>query len=190
MRMLDFIIRDITRYLSQYIESAIIVASIFALGRFVAALFLMLFGKGKAYWKKWVKILLSLPVDFVAAFYVFMVVVITFFSRMEGSTDVVRMHLFSTFGTDLQSKIFVIENIVMFIPFGLFLRWYKIKRWRLGLTLIIGASSMIEIMQYLTGRGRMEADDILTNTIGGFIGFLVMKLVFGIKHLVKKRSLK
>ncbi len=188
--MIDFIIQDITRYLSQYIESAVIVAAIFALGKFVAVLFLMLIGKRKAYWKRWLKIVVSLPVDFAAVFYVFMVVVITFFSRMEGSTDVVNMQLFSTFREDLQSKIYIIENIVMFIPLGMFVRWYGIKRWWLGPPLITGASTLIEIMQYTTGRGRMEVDDILTNTIGGLIGFIVMKLVFGIKYLVQKRSSK
>lgn len=188
--MIDFIIQDITRYLSQYIESAVIVAAIFALGKFVADLFLMLIGKGKAYWKRWLKIVVSLPVDFAAVFYVFMVVVITFFSRMEGSTDVVNMELFSTFREDLQSKIYIIENIVMFIPLGMFVRWYGIKRWWLGPPLIIGSSTLIEIMQYLTGRGHAEVDDILTNTIGGLIGFIVMKLVFGIKYLVQKRSSK
>lgn len=187
--MIDFIIQDIIRYLTKYIESAVIVATVFALGRFVAALFLMLIGKGQSYWKKWLKMLLSLPVDFAAVFYVFMVVVITFFSRMEGSTDVVNTELFSTFRPDLASKIFIIENIVMFIPLGVFLRWYGVKWFWLGAPLIIGSSTLIEMMQYLTGRGRMEVDDILTNTIGGFIGFIMMKLVFGIKHLVQKRSL-
>lgn len=188
--MIDFIIQDITGYLTKYIESAVIVATVFALGRFVAALFLMLGSKGHMYWKKWLKILLSLPVDFVASFYVFMVVVITFFSRMEGSTDVVNTQLFSTFRSDLASRIYIIENIVMFIPLGVFLRWYGLKHFRMGIPLIIGFSTLIEMMQYLTGRGRMEVDDIMTNTIGGFMGFILMKLVFGIKYLVQKRSLK
>ena len=188
--MIDFIIQDITRYLTKYIESAVIVATVFALSRFVAALFLMLGNKRRYYWKKWFKILISLPVDFAAVFYVFMVVVITFFSRMEGSTDVVNTQLFSTFRPDLASRLYIVENVVMFIPLGGFLRWYGVKHFWMGVPLIIGSSTAIEMMQYLTGRGRMEVDDILTNTIGGLIGFIVMKLVFGIKHVVQKRSLK
>lgn len=190
MLMIDLIIQDITRYLLQYIESAVIVATVFAVGRFVAALFLMLVGKRQFYWKKWLKILISLPVDFAAVFYVFMVVVITFFSRMEGSTDIVNTELFSTFRPDMASKIFIVENIVMFIPLGIFLRWYGVKWFWVGIPLITGSSALIEMMQYMTGRGHAEVDDILTNTIGGLIGFIVMKLVFGIKYLVQKRSSK
>lgn len=186
--MRDFIIQDIIRYLTKYIESAVIVAMVFALGKFVAALFLMLIGNGKFYWKKWLKMLVSLPVDFAAVFYVFMVVAITFFSRMEGSTDVVNTQLFSTFREDLASQIFIAENILMFIPFGIFLRWYGVKWSLLGIPIIAGSSVVIELMQYVTGRGRMEVDDILTNTIGGLIGFILMKLVFGIYYVVKKRS--
>lgn len=188
--MIDRVIQDIIEYLTKYLDSAIIVAAVLALCKFVLSLFCMLSSEKKAYWKAWVRTIISLPIDYVAVFYVFMVVVITFFSRMEGSTDVVNTQLLSTFGSDMQSKIFIVENILMFIPFGILLRWYGVKWFLLGVPIIVGSSTMIEMMQYLTGRGRAEVDDILTNTIGGLIGFIVMKLIFGIKYLVEKRSKK
>jgi len=188
--MIDFIVQDITSYLTKYIDSAVIVATVFALGRFVAALFLMLKEKSQVYWRMWIRILFSLTIDFVAAFYVFMVVVITFFSRREGSTNVVNIQLFSTFKEDMQSKIFIIENILLFLPLGCFIRWYGIKKYRIGFIMVIGTSILIEIMQYLTGRGKMEVDDIFTNTIGGIVGFIAMQIILGIKYVISKRSLK
>ena len=188
--MTDLIIQDITRYLSKYMEGAIIAAGAFAIAKFVTSLIGMLVGKKRTYWKKWIKILISLPIDFAAVFYVFMVVVITFFSRMEGSTDVVNLELFSTFRPDMLSKKFIVENIVMFIPLGIFLRWYGLKKVWLGIPLIMASSTLIEMMQYLTGRGHAEVDDILTNTVGGTMGFIAMKLIFGMYYVVKKRRRK
>lgn len=188
--MTDLIIRDITGYLSQYMDSALIIATVLATAKFVASLVALLIGKKRAYWSRWIKTLISLPVDFAAVFYVFMVVVITFFSRLEGSTDIVNLELFSTFRPDMLSKKFIVENIVMFIPLGIFLRWYGLKRVWLGVAFIMASSTLIELMQYLTGRGHAEVDDILTNTIGGIMGFIVMKLIFGIYYLVKKRRVR
>lgn len=185
--MLTRVIQDISRYLTEYLDRAIIVALAFSLGRFMCSFFLMLKEERYFHWRKWMRMLFALLIDFVVVFYVFMVIVITFFSRMEGSVDVVNLRLFSTFGSDLQSKVFIIENIVMFIPLGMFLRGYGVRRFTIAAILILGASTTIEVLQGLTGRGRTEIDDVLTNVTGGAIGFIVMSLMLKIKYIMEKR---
>lgn len=188
--MIDRVIQDITQYLTKYLDSAIFVALVFSFGRFIISFFFMLREPCRFYWRKWIRMLVSLPIDFAAVFYFFMVIVITFFSRMEGSVDVVNLRLFSTFGNDSQSKLFIIENIVMFIPMGALLCLYGIKRLIIAGGLMLGASVLIEVMQYLTGRGRMEIDDVLTNMIGGIAGFILISFITNVKYMVKKRSKK
>ena len=46
-------------------------------------------------------------------------------------------------------------------------------------TVITGClfSGTIEIMQYITGRGLTEVDDVITNTLGAAVGVVIYKLV-------------
>lgn len=66
-------------------------------------------------------------------------------------------------------------NIIAFIPFGMLLKWARNKNttflqafaYSLGFTLII------EVAQYITKLGVFDIDDILLNTLGGIIGYLI-----------------
>lgn len=64
-------------------------------------------------------------------------------------------------------------NIIMFVPFGMFLpaMWTKLQRaWKaipVGLLIIV----LIEICQLLTLRGRCDVDDILLNVPGIILGY-------------------
>lgn len=188
--MTDLIIREITGYLLQYKDRAVIVGIAFVAIRLVVAFFKRYKDKRNIAGKQWLRLAVDVVVDFLAAFYVVMVVMITFFSRREGSTDVINMELFSTFRQDIRSKSFIIENILLFVPFGCLIRWYGIRRYRIAFLLLAGTSIVIECMQYLSGRGRMEVDDILTNTFGGSIGFVFAVLFFQVLHIVKGKRRK
>lgn len=63
-------------------------------------------------------------------------------------------------------------NIVLFVPFGVALKW-KERNWITLLIAPVCAISLIEITQYLTNRGSMDIDDLLLNTLGFFIGYLL-----------------
>ena len=186
--MKRIIIQDISNYLKEYMDYALSIALIISITKFLMLLFAYKWKDDCNIKRQFSIHLITLPIDFSAVFYAFMVIVITFFSRMEGSTNTVNLRLFSTFGTDLQSKIFIVENIIMFIPFGVFLRVYGVKRFPVCLAVFAASSTIIEVMQYLTGRGIMQVDDILTNTIGGCIGFIATKLVFMVKYYIKKKG--
>lgn len=70
----------------------------------------------------------KLLVVYISYIYCFMVVSITFLSREPGSRDQVDLILFNTFSGKQWENIYPIENIILFIPFGVLIPsrfyWY------------------------------------------------------------------
>lgn len=116
---------------------------------------------------------------FLLAFYLYMVLGITILSRTERPTRELSFELFRTFRNTFFAKKQVYENIIMFVPFSMILYWlmpiFK-KSWAV-LFLGIGSSLMIEITQWVTMTGCFEVDDILTNTIGMMLGYLICLII-------------
>jgi glycopeptide antibiotics resistance protein len=69
----------------------------------------------------------------------------------------------------------LVLNIVLFIPLGVFL--YIGKR-KLAISVIIGfgVSLAIEIIEYITKTGVFDVDDLIMNTLGTLIGFVICSL--------------
>lgn len=69
----------------------------------------------------------------------------------------------------------VIENILMFVPLGILVP--VIKDMSLKKVLFLGFlfSLSIELIQLLTGLGMFETDDLITNTLGTYIGYRCAK---------------
>ena len=110
--------------------------------------------------------------------YVSVMLIITFFSRESGSRQGMDLELFSTWGINDRNNAFVIENVLLFVPYG-FLAGFAFGRYRRFLPcLALGAltSLGIETLQLITGRGFFQIDDILTNTLGAVLGFLLYRL--------------
>lgn len=72
----------------------------------------------------------------------------------------------------------IVGNFVPFIPFGALLpSSIKFFRSFLKATLFyIGFSLMIEVAQFFTSLGTFDVDDLLLNTLGAIVGFLIYKL--------------
>ncbi|WP_415328803.1 VanZ family protein [Chryseobacterium sp. MMS23-Vi53] len=79
--------------------------------------------------------------------------------------------------------VIVVGNVVMFIPFG-FLGWIfpKFNDLKTLLFAFVSTITIVEALQYFTRMGIFELDDILMNTLGVFLGFLLRK--FAEKQLV------
>lgn len=108
--------------------------------------------------------------------YMAVLIVITFLSRESGSrSDVLDLKLFSTWGINDRNNAFVIENVLLFIPYGLFYCWNFSGPGKVLQCTYLGAviSLGIETMQLVTGRGYFQIDDIVTNTLGALIGALL-----------------
>ncbi|MCY1663185.1 VanZ family protein [Chryseobacterium sp. SL1] len=75
----------------------------------------------------------------------------------------------------------VAGNVVMFIPFG-FLGWIfpRLQDLQNLLFTFISAITIVEAIQYFSRMGIFEVDDIILNTFGVFLGFLL-------KNFIEKR---
>ena len=120
--------------------------------------------------------------------YMAVLIVITFLSRESGSrSDVFDLELFSTWGINNRNNAFVIENVLLFIPYGLFYCWNFSRGRKILRCTFLGAviSLGIETMQLVTGRGYFQIDDIVTNTLGAFIGALFFACISGIGKFLR-----
>lgn len=72
----------------------------------------------------------------------------------------------------------VIGNILMFIPFG-FLGWIfpQLKDLKKLLYAFVSAIIIVEALQYFTRMGIFEVDDIILNTFGVYLGWLMRRLI-------------
>ena len=70
-------------------------------------------------------------------------------------------------------------NILLFVPFGILLPMVSMRFKNPIITVTTGCilSGLIEIMQYITGRGLTEVDDVITNTIGAAVGVVIYKII-------------
>lgn len=85
------------------------------------------------------------------------------------------------FNDDVEENAFavnIIGNIFLFSPFGwLGLCINKFNRFFPITLFFIVAISIVESAQYITGRGVADIDDIVLNTFGMMIGFVMYKYV-------------
>ena len=79
-------------------------------------------------------------------------------------------------------------NVVVFIPIGILLgSLLRVKgAWLITLIVGLGISVSIEALQYFFHRGFAETDDVMHNTIGCILGWLMVKgsrlMVKGVKN--------
>lgn len=119
--------------------------------------------------------------SFIFAAYIFAVLYITLIDRIVGEQ---RHRLDTPFweykklfeGTNLKFYFWqIVGNMVMLIPFGSLLPYlFKKMRSVISITVVGCAFSVfIEIIQFVTGRGLCEVDDVFNNTLGAVIGYLL-----------------
>ena len=70
-----------------------------------------------------------------------------------------------------------IENLIVFIPFGLFLPLLNHKNFSCNLLISFLVSFLIEIIQLITGLGGFELIDLVTNPMGYSVGYLFYLLI-------------
>ena len=126
----------------------------------------------KIYKKEKVRIL---PSCILFIIYIEILMQTAFFSREPGSRKQIDLDLFETWGQTAIAHAYFIENIIMFIPFGLLapmvFKWMR----NVGFCVLIGflCSCGIEISQLITQRGYCQLDDVVTNTVGMLVGWVI-----------------
>lgn len=106
--------------------------------------------------------------------YMYILLQQTYFSRPPGSRNTVSLILGETWQDSVQSKAYVIENILMMIPFGVLLPNVLKPAESIFCCIPLGFffSVSLEYAQFLSQRGHMQVDDVITNVIGTVIGYL------------------
>jgi glycopeptide antibiotics resistance protein len=142
----------------------------------------------------------------VFAFYIFLLIVILF--RTHHAFRSANLIPFRGIVSYLIGKDFVIGNnsatvlhafalsnllgnIVLFIPLGAYITLFRRGKglWMNTLWIFI-TSVAVEIIQYAFKRGIGDIDDVILNTIGGFIGILLCRLLYSLcKDDIKVRRI-
>ena len=168
--MLKYIFEDmiaVFRYLPYGIVAGIIVAII------LSAI--------NGFRRKHNKSIITTPAVTCYAMYLVILLIITFFSRESGSRSAeMDFEWFSTWGINARNNAYVIENVLLFIPYGFVCGWaLKSARTLISCTVYGFATSVfIETIQLVTKRGYFQVDDILTNVIGTVLGYIFFRCVF------------
>lgn len=75
-------------------------------------------------------------------------------------------------------------NILIFVPFGFFISMASTARgFFMTLFYSFGLSLCVEVFQILTKVGSFDVDDLLLNTIGGVLGYIL----FSICNMIRRR---
>ena len=127
------------------------------------------------------QMVLSVCVFGVLFLYLSYLISLTLSGRDAGSrTNKVNLEIFGTWSPGGSISAHALENILLFIPFGILVpltgRFFK-RWWNLVLMAFL-SSLFIETMQLATARGYFEIDDILLNTIGAIAGYIVFWLIY------------
>jgi len=88
------------------------------------------------------------------------------------------------------STVNILGNIFVFFPMGLFYGYFFKRSNNVILSTVIFAfaSLVFESLQMLFLVGSFDVDDILLNTLGGIVGFLLILILKGIQYLSKRKT--
>lgn len=133
-------------------------------------------GVYKMWRKEKVKIV---PASVLLIIYIEILMQTAFFSREPGSRKQIELNLFGTWGETSVAHAYFVENIIMFIPFGVLVPMVFKQMQKMRICVLVGFlfSCVIEISQLITRRGFCQLDDIVTNTAGTMLGWLIWKLL-------------
>ena len=126
-----------------------------------------------------------------ASYFVILFYIVTFRDKNYGTNNFILFK--EIFRYKITSKLFirnVIGNILLFVPFGMFISYY-VKKTKLYIIILssILLSLLIETTQSTIGR-TFDVDDILLNLIGGIIGFIIYKLQSKYNNIFQRQIIK
>lgn len=118
---------------------------------------------------------------FADGFFLYYMLYVTLFMRSIGSRREVELLPFTDPALINGDFHYVMENVLLFIPFGILLymtlRAYGRKcSMRTVLSASFLTSVSVEFLQYVFACGKSEIDDVITNIAGALIGYMLIKL--------------
>ena len=103
----------------------------------------------------------------------FIVMILLLFFRVYHDNNI-NLNLLELFNFETTNLSQTILNLILFIPIGYWLKHLKISSVLLISLLLI---TSIELLQFVSHRGIFDVVDILINTIGIMIGYIIFKTV-------------
>lgn len=116
---------------------------------------------------------------------------LAFFSRPPGSRSAVNLTFLGTWGRSAQGNAYVVENVFLFIPWGILLTLLIRPFQKNGFFCALSgfaASCTLETAQYLTQRGFCQLDDVVMNTLGAFVGWCLTISFLKLSRAFKKNG--
>lgn len=72
----------------------------------------------------------------------------------------------------------LLGNIILFLPLGMLLPFlYRQANWKYALAAGFVVSLSIEVLQIILHKGTFDVDDMLLNTLGVFVGYILLKVI-------------
>lgn len=167
---------DIVQAYSEYRTQALLFGMaatiIYAMFAVIGALYRLIVKKQH---EKFSHVLARVILFAILGFYMSYVIYLTLSGREAGSRDGINLDLFSTLIGPHGVTVVGLENILLFVPFGILipLIWRRFRRWHKVALLGFCLSFVIENIQLFTKRGYFELDDILLNTVGTIVGYII-----------------
>ena len=118
--------------------------------------------------------------------YLMAVIQIAYLSRLPGSRTGIELGLGNNWGSTVQAHSYVIENVLMFIPFGILFPLLGRIQKRFCIPMAMLTSIVIEGMQYFSQRGFCQLDDVVANTLGAIVGYIIIILLQRLQKIIKE----
>lgn len=80
----------------------------------------------------------------------------------------------------------LLGNVVCFMPFGFVIPILSIRQrklWKVTLLSFL-CSFVVEVTQLISKLGVFDVDDLILNTIGGFLGYVLFAVCLGMLHIL------
>ncbi len=123
---------------------------------------------------------------FYSVFLIYFVILIAVLFRSSRETRMIKLVPFSTIRTFLsKDRIFhiftitnVLGNIILFMPMGMyFMVFAQDKKSNKNVLWICLMSTGVELFQYAFKLGVGDIDDVILNTLGGYLGILMYRII-------------
>jgi len=103
---------------------------------------------------------------------------IPYIGRAAGFARPIKLLPFLPIGDyDASNPLEVLGNVLLFIPFGLYLgSLARSWRWWMLTAVFLGASLLLETTQHLLSTGSFDTSDLISNTAGGIAGLGLLAL--------------
>ena len=111
---------------------------------------------------------------FPTAYSVFLILHITLLRRAPGYNEDIRLHLKLWPNAGVWAGNLL--NLILYVPFGWTSQSWKPNRKKIAIAAFM-LSVGCEILQYFTGRGMADVNDVLFNTLGAFAGVWMVESI-------------